>query len=260
MTKSIVNIIFGVLVHQNKAKLTDLIKAPEWKEANDRRNTITMDIALRMSTGLEFDESYNGVTDVTLMLFNRYLHILFSSSAGKYGANKKLLHPIDTHWMYSSGTSNIIGRKIKDYFRTYEEYWKFARENLFDVLGIDQSGVYEVDKSGHWIASSFSYFTSRDWAKFAQLYLNDGVWNGKRILPEGWAKYTSTPTPGSRDRYGSHWWIYKNFESYGMSGFEGQFTIVNPKNNIVIVRNGLTRVSFDFERFFIEILNSIVNL
>jgi len=250
--KSLTNILYGVLVHQKKAKLTDFIRAKEWTDQPERRNNITVDVALRMSTGLEFNESYEGVTDVTLMLFN-------SSSSATYAAKKKLDHPIDTFWKYSSGTSNILGRKARDYFTSNEEYWKFAREHLFNPLGIDESGVIEVDKSGHWIASSFSYFTTRDWGKLGQLYLQDGIWNGKRILPENWVKYTSTATP-ARGNYGSHWWLYPSIEnSFGMSGHEGQFTLVNQKHNIVIVRNGLTRVGYSFQNFFLDIFNSLKN-
>jgi len=251
MTKSVLNILYGVLIQQRKASLTDLIKSPEWTEPNDRRNNITLDVALRMSTGLEFNENYVGITDVSLMLFN-------SSSTGKYASNKRLEFPIDTAWKYSSGTSNILGRKARSYFTSNEEYWKFARDHLFDPLGIDKNGIMQVDTSGHWIASSFSYFTTRDWAKMAQLFLNDGVWNGRRIIPAGWAKYSSTATPRSNGVYGAHWWILRNVDnSYSMTGYEGQFNLVNQNNNIVITRHGLTRVDYDYNKFFNEIINSL---
>lgn len=117
----------------------------------------------------------------------------------------------------------------------------------------------ETDPFGTFIASSFSYATARDWARFGQLYLNDGVWNGKRILPEGWVKYTTTPVEKSYGIYGAHWWLGSVEEkvpeslkpvqqlylplgknSFLASGYGGQYTVVVPELKLVFVRLGFS--------------------
>jgi len=130
---------------------------------------------------------------------------------------------------------------------------------MFCNIEIGASFTMETDPFGTFIASSFSYASARDWALFGQLYLNDGVWEGKRLFPEGWVKYTTTPTKNSFNLYGSHWWLggadklvpsileevqqlYSSFEkgTYLASGYGGQFTVVVPQHNLVFTRLGFT--------------------
>ena len=116
------------------------------------------------------------------------------------------------------------------------------------------SVTLEPDASGGFIGSSFVYATARDWARLGQLYLQDGVWDGARLLPEGWTDYVRTPTPASDGEYGAQFWL--NFdgadgrvrlvpglpeEMYYFAGHEGQYVFIIPDKRMVIVRTGMTR-------------------
>jgi CubicO group peptidase (beta-lactamase class C family) len=119
-----------------------------------------------------------------------------------------------------------------------------------------RSTVVESDEKGTWVGSSFSYATARDWARFGYLYLRDGVWDGERTLPEGWADYTRTPTPTApRGNYGAHFWLNAGVPEKGIepprrgipadafyaSGFEGQVVVIVPSRDLLLVRLGLTQ-------------------
>jgi hypothetical protein len=138
-----------------------------------------------------------------------------------------------------------------------------------------ESAVIEPDASGTFVGSSFMYATARDWAKFGQLYLQDGVWAGQRILPEGWIKYSTTPGPQAPDKqYGAHFWlkIPKEYRSddqaklvpgdaFHAVGHEGQFISIIPSRDLVIVRLGLTRFpsAWQHDRFVNLVLEAVKN-
>lgn len=161
---------------------------------------------------------------------------------------------------YSSGTSNILSRKLRDSFKGDggdEAYWKFPQTYLFGPLGM-KGAVMETDPAGNFVGSSFSYLTARDWAKYGLLYLHDGVWNGKRILPQGWVKYSITPTPRSDGRYGAHWWLPEYKPScFAALGFQHQNVVVFPSKDLVVVRLGLTWTYWDSEEFYKQVIDAI---
>ena len=123
------------------------------------------------------------------------------------------------------------------------DFEAFMRQRLFGPLGMT-SPLPKFDKAGTFIGSSFCYCTPRDFARFGLLYLRDGVWEGKRLLPEGWVDYARTPTwqqAGAEEPYGAHWWLgLAGPGSFSANGFEGQYTVVIPDLDMVIVRNGKT--------------------
>lgn len=183
--------------------------------------------------------------------------MLFASpDAASFAASKPLACAPDECWSYSSGTSNLVARIVR---RAVEEAGEdvpgFPRRELFDPLGVT-SAVIETDASGTWVGSSFSLATARDWARLGQLYLQDGVWKGRRILPEGWVDYSVTPTPKAPDGiYGAHFWLNAGApgdassrpwpdlpsDLYRMSGYQGQSVVVVPSREAVIVRLGLSQ-------------------
>jgi CubicO group peptidase (beta-lactamase class C family) len=145
----------------------------------------------------------------------------------------------DTFWNYSSGTSNIVsalvGRIVGDGGAGMEA---FLRETLFDRIGMS-TATLRFDAAGTWIGSSFVFATARDFARFGYLYLRDGVWEGERVLPEGWAQYARTPTPASSGWYGAHWWLSLDGSGrFHASGYRGQYIIVDPARDLVLVRLG----------------------
>jgi CubicO group peptidase (beta-lactamase class C family) len=205
---------------------------------------------LRMSSGLEFEEVYGPLSDATAMLFERH-------SSAHVAMAKPLAVAPDTVWSYSSGTSNVLAWIVRETVEReggWSAYASFPRRVLFDPIGMS-SAVMEPDPSGTFVASSFMLATARDWARFGLLHLHDGVWQGRRILPEGWAAYVATATAAAPiGEYGAQWWTNagapgnaseRRFPSaptdaYQASGYQGQAVIVIPSREVVIVRMGMT--------------------
>ena len=247
MTKSVTGTLIGTLVGQGKLALDQPAPVPEWSNPDDPRHKITLDQLMRMSSGLEFEESYvNPWGDALIMLFK-------SPDPGQYAASRPLEFTPDQKWSYSSGTTNILARIIRQTVGgSLTDYLNYPRQALFDPIGMT-GAVMEPSPSGDFVGSSFMYATARDWARFGQLHLQDGVWEGQRILPEGWVKYCHTPTPGApQGEYGAQWWLNagaKNDparrwlphvppDAYSAWGFEDQYVTIIPSKNLVIVRLG----------------------
>jgi CubicO group peptidase (beta-lactamase class C family) len=127
--------------------------------------------------------------------------------------------------------------------------------------------LIEADAAGDFVASSFMHATARDWARLGLLYLQDGVWGGERILPEGWVKYSVTPAPASGGRFGAHFWLRLSGHGPGllppgafhMAGYDGQFVTIVPEKKLVVVRLGLSRLprAWDQTAFVAEVIAAI---
>lgn len=250
MTKSVLHALYGIAVRQGKLAINDPAPVPQWHRDGDPRSAITIDMMLRMSSGLAFGEyDYLPPADLTSMLF-------LCSDAAAYAACKPLAHPADTVWAYASGTSNILSWILR---QTYgdDAYYALPYEELFRKIGM-RHAVLEADASGTFVCSSFLLATARDYARFGLLYMHDGIWQGERILPEGWVKYARTATPAApRQQYGAHWWLPSLDEraeaeargvplpedTFHASGFEGQKIVVIPSRKLVVVRLGLAYFS-----------------
>jgi CubicO group peptidase (beta-lactamase class C family) len=170
MTKSVASAIIGRLVDAGELALDDDDLRPEWRD--DARATITLEQLLQMTSGLAFDETYDPDTDATRMLFT-------PGDAAAYAADQPLLHEPGTRWHYSSGTTNLLCDLAHEASGLGPE---MARELVFAPLGMT-SAVLEPDASGNLVCSSYQYATARDWARFGQWFLQDGVWGGERLLP-----------------------------------------------------------------------------
>ena len=238
--KSITQALIGILVRGGKLDINAPADVPEWQGGDDPRREITLDQLLRMSSGLEWAEDYvdAGVSNVIEMLFGDG-----SEDVAAYAANRPLEHQPDAHWLYSSGTSNIVARIAARASGTSgDAFQKFMFNELFSRIGM-RSPLPKFDAAGTFVGSSFCYCTARDFARFGYLYLRDGIWEGLRILPEGWVDYARTPTPQPEDcedlGYGAHWWLgICGPGSFSANGYEGQFTIVIPQKDLVLVRHG----------------------
>jgi CubicO group peptidase (beta-lactamase class C family) len=204
MAKGVLHALVGILVRDGKLDIHAPAGVPEWSEAEDPRRGITLDQLLRMSSGLHFTEDYvdGESSDVIEMLFGSG-----RADTGAFAAELPLAHEPDTVWSYSSGTSNIVSRIAGDVVGRGEEYLEFMRRELLEPLGMT-SAIPKFDHAGNFIGSSFLFCTPRDFARFGFLYLRDGVWNGRRILPQGWVDYARTATPAAdRGEYGAHFWL-----------------------------------------------------
>lgn len=271
MTKSVFNIIVGRMRHEGMiADVYDPVLINEWQaEAGDTRARINYDDLLRMRSGLEFDESYaNPLSDVVQMLF------VEPSTAG-FAVSKPLENTPGSVFSYNSGASNILSAAIRNLSGSRSAYMKRPTELLFRPLGIP-TAVIEPDPEGYFVASSFMHATARDWAKMGQLFLQDGVWNGERLLPEGWAGYSTSPAAEDESGiYGAHWWLDlpggRNEDgstrhgaaplpedAFFSLGHDGQSLSIIPSKDLVVVRLGVTRKRSAFDlRQFISDLSAI---
>lgn len=239
MAKSITHALVGIAVRKGKLSINDPMPVPEWQTDKDPRKSLTWDQLLRMSSGLSWIEEYEPEhpSDVIEMLFSGN-----HSDFAAYAASKPLNSPADTQWYYSSGTTNIIARALQTVLGlTGEDMRDFMFDELFTPIGMT-SAIPKFDPSGVFVGSSFCYCTARDFARFGYLYLRDGIWDNRRILPEGWVDYARTPTPQPETEdlgYGAHFWLNMcGPGSFSANGFEGQYTIMIPDLDMVIVRNG----------------------
>jgi len=255
MTKSVTATMFGILQKQGKMDINKPAPIAEWKD-DDRKN-ITINDLLHMNSGLEWDENYDGISDVTKMLF---LATDMSQSQLKKPAQFKP----NTHWNYSSGTTNLLSGILRNQFKTHQEYLDFWYSALIDKIGMN-SMIVETDMAGNYVGSSYSWATTRDWAKFGLLYLHKGNWNGEQLFDESWARYVATPTNTSNGRYGAHFWLnagghYPDAprDLYSCNGYQGQMVFILPSQDMVIVRTGLKEEpEFDFNGFLKGIVGSL---
>lgn len=268
MTKSAFNVILGRM--QFEGMMPDIhspVLINEWQaEPGDPRATINYDDLLRMRSGLEFDESYaNPLSDVVQMLFNQ-------PAAAGYAVSKPLENTPGSYFSYNSGASNILSAAIRNLSGSRATYLSRPRELLFRPLGMS-SAVIETDPEGYFVASSFMHASARDWAKIGQLFLQDGVWEGERLLPEGWVGYSTSPAAEDpQGLYGAHWWLdlpgSRNedgslrddvpelpADAFFSLGHDGQSLTVIPSRDLVVVRFGVTRKrsAFDLRQFIADL-------
>ena len=145
-----------------------------------------------------------------------------TGDAAGFAARKPLAAPAGQRWSYSSGTTNIICRALRGAVGGTEvDYQLFPRRALFEPLGMT-SAIIEPDAAGTFVGSSLMFATARDWARFGLLFLQDGTWEGRRILPEGWVAFSVTPAPAAPGGvYGAHFWLRLGGATYARSGEHG---------------------------------------
>lgn len=237
MAKSITHAAVGILVGEGRLHLDAAAPIAEWR--GTPKEAITLQHLLNMRPGLLFVEDY--VDDAV----SHCLEMLYG--AGKddmagYAASLPLVHEPGSVWNYSSGTSNIVARIVGEAVGGGEPGMSaFLRERLFEPTGM-HSALPKFDPTGTFVGSSYVYATASDFARFGDLYRCDGVAaDGTRVLPAGWRDHARTLTAHDPDGfdYGAHWWLWPDFPgSLGCHGYEGQFTVVLPDRELVVVHLG----------------------
>lgn len=236
MAKSITHAAMGIAV--SDGLLDVAVPAPIASWLGTAKEHITIDQLLEMRPGLEFVEDY--VDDA----ISHCLEMLYG--AGKddmaaYAAGLPLLHVPGAVWNYSSGTTNIVARIVGDAVGGEVGMQRLLHDRLFGPTGMT-SAQPKFDPAGTFVGSSYVYATARDFAKFGQLYLDDGVVDGHRVLPAGWrdhARAAISVDDESGFGYGRQWWLWSQFEgSLACHGYEGQYTIVAPDRDLVVVHLG----------------------
>ncbi|MCA0275348.1 MAG: beta-lactamase family protein [Proteobacteria bacterium] len=249
MTKTVTAAIIGTLVGDGRMAVDKTGLRDAWK--GDGRAAISLADLMAMSSGLEFNEDYGDVTDVTRMLY------LEPDMAG-FAGGKPLTGEVGKVFSYSSGTTVLLSRLWQDAVADPAKALAWPRERLFGPLGMS-SAILEADARGTFAGSSYMYATAHDWARFGQFLLQDGVWNGTRILPEGYVQWMREKAPAAPiGEYGrGQLWLQgpeggtpagqnpdTGFnlpaDTFWMQGHDGQTVAIAPSANLVVVRLGLT--------------------
>ncbi|MBO4634898.1 MAG: serine hydrolase [Bacteroidales bacterium] len=232
MAKSFVNALVGIMVKDGLVDIYAPIAIPEWQA--DGRKAITLNDMMQMQSGLQWNENYGTRSDVNLMLHRE-------TDMGYYALSKPLEFEPGTHWYYSSGSTNVVVRYLRGLFPSQEAFLAYIRERLFGPLGI-WNARFEPDMSGTPVGSSYLYVTARDFARFGELFLEDGCVDGEQILPEGWVEYTSTPASDSNGRYGAFFWLNRSLtfpdapqDMFSCNGHDGQQIFIIPSRDLVVV-------------------------
>ena len=240
MAKSITHALVGFMVRDGLVDVDAPAGVAEW--ADDERSAITLRHLLEMRSGLSWLEDYvdGEKSHVIDMLFG-----LGKSDHAGYAVARPLEHLPGTHWVYSSGTTNIICRILGDVLGGADASERcsrmndFIRRRLFEPLGMT-SATAKFDDVGNFVGSSYVYATAADFARFGGLYANDS----RNLLPNGWVESAQTTVAVDAETgngYGHHWWIWPQLPgSLVATGYEGQYTIVLPERDLVVVRLGKT--------------------
>jgi CubicO group peptidase (beta-lactamase class C family) len=262
MTKTVMAGVIGLLIKDGELSLD---QAGFWS-GNDGREKIRLKDLLAMSSGLQWNEAYGAVSDVTSMLY------LQPDMAG-FARSQPLAHPPGEEWLYSSGTAVILSRiaqdaqargagKVKDFATSIHaadepyDLASFINLRLFAPIGIT-SATIEPDEHGSLVGSSYMYATARDWARYGLFLLQDGTWQGKELLPPGYVAMMATPVAASHGQYGmGQTWLWGSEpvtpgvnpdtafdippDTFWMSGHDGQSVCIIKSRQLVIVRLGLT--------------------
>jgi len=248
MGKSVTATLMGALIQQGAYELWQPAPIPQWQEGNDLRSEIRIADLLHMSSGLrikapedpDYDPSgtyadhfylYTGTVDSFHYAATRPLQWL-PGKVGRYRNTDPVL------------TNYLIRLAVE---KRGEEYLSFPRRALFDKLGI-RTMIVETDPFGNFLMQGYEFASARDWVRLGNLYLQDGVWNRERILPEGFVKFVSTLAPAwvadHNPVYGGFFWINGDGSypvprsAYFMSGAGGQKTMIIPSHDLVVVRLG----------------------
>jgi len=248
LSKSLTNALIGILVREGKLRVDEPAPLPAWQGTSDAHRAITVDQLLRMTSGLPFDDNDDVINHLTRMMF------LERDMAG-YAARVPLEHTPGTDWAYSNTGYMVLSSLVRDAVGTSAaDVERFVRRELFEPLGM-RTATLDCDATGTPIGASNSYASARDWARFGQLYLDDGVIAGRRVLPEGWVAYSASQTLATG--YGAGFWnnlVDKGSvpvwdAPWGMPslpkdmfyarGALGQYIVIVPSERLVVVRMGL---------------------
>jgi CubicO group peptidase (beta-lactamase class C family) len=252
MTKTVVAGLVGLMVKDGRLSLDQSAGWPATQ--GDGREQIRLADLLAMSSGLSFNEGYGVVSDVTRMLY-------LEPDMAAFARAQPLAHPVGSFWSYSSGTANIVSRIVQDAAGRLAA--AYPKEKLFTPLRMS-SATMETDAYGTLVGSSYMYATARDWARYGQFLLQDGVWQGQEMLPRGYVAMMAEPVAASRGEYGHGFvWLWGSdaltpgqnpdaafgipADTFWMAGHDGQSIAVIRSRNLVVVRLGLTPASTHYQ-------------
>ncbi len=243
MGKSITGTLIGRLLNDGAFKLEDPAPVPEWhKTPGDVRAKIRIMDLMRMSSGLRFSR---GSPEDLPGYHDHDLGYSGAIDAFEFSLSRPLQFEPNTFGRYRNVDPLTLGYIIRETVRKRgEEYLTYPRRALFDKLGM-RAQVLETDPYGNFLLTGYDYGTARNWARLGMLYLQDGVWMGERLLPEGFVRFVSTPAPAWKQPvYGGMVWVNADSSwtlprsAFAFRGAGEQDVFVVPSHDLVIVRMG----------------------
>ena len=241
LTKSVINAMIGILTQQGLVTPSMPAPIPEWHGADDPRREIEVEHLMRMTSGLDLDETNSG--------FDPASRMFLQDDTAAYAASAKMIAPLGARWHYSSPTTQILARIVRDAVGGPEQTLAFAWRELFNPLGM-RNVTLEFDGAGTLQGSTWMLASARDWARFGLLYLNDGVVGGKRILHADWVDFCAAATLDTD--YAAGFWTNRSEhpdakgrvqlgiprDAFFASGDLGQRVVIMPSQHLVVVRLG----------------------
>jgi CubicO group peptidase (beta-lactamase class C family) len=228
----------------------------EWRRPGDPRGRITAEHLLHMSSGLYGEGGGSPQSDI---------YFQGDTVEGRAVTNHLDSLP-GTRFLYNPPDTMLLMRAVRQAVHDDGKFLAYPFEELFWKIGMTRT-ITSSDWNGDFLMSGQTYSTARDFARFGLFYLADGVWNGERILPEGWAKYVATPSPvqpaGDGPRYGAQFWLYGGqaglpADAYSPNGGQGQYAMIVPSRDVVIVRRGIDEASgFKIAQFSADVLQAL---
>jgi CubicO group peptidase (beta-lactamase class C family) len=248
MGKSVTATLFGILVKDGVYDLDQPAPIPEWQTPGDPRAKIRVADILHMSSGLRIKAPQDPDYDPAGAYPDHVYLYTGGVDSFHYAATRPLQWPPNAVGRYHNTDPVLISYLIRlGVEKSGDEYFSFPQRRLFDKLGI-RTMVIETDPFGNFLGQGYEVGSGRDWARLGNLFLQGGVWNGERILPEGYTKFVSTLAPAwaadNRPIYGAFFWLNGDGrypvprDAYYMSGAGGQTTLIIPSHDLVVVRLG----------------------
>lgn len=248
MGKSLSGTLLAILIRQGVYTLDQPAPIPEWQQPGDPRQRIRIRDILNMSSGLRIVAPQDPDYDPAGPYPDHLYYYTGTTNAFRWAATRPQQWPPATVGRYRNTDPVLVNYLVRlAVERRGESYHEFPTRALFDKIGA-RHFVLETDPYGNFLTHGYELGTARDWARIAQLYLQDGVWNGERILPEGWADFVSTVAPAweadGRRVYGGLFWINGEgafpapTSAYYMSGVGGQTVLLVPTHELAVVRLG----------------------
>ncbi|WP_417316757.1 serine hydrolase domain-containing protein [Emcibacter sp.] len=265
VAKSISATVIGIAVEKGLLDIKAPANIPEWSAPGDPRQKITLENLLHMASGLDSNKAGN-----------RTSYVYFGGGLVTDNATEKMLETAPgKRWKYANNDTLLAVRSLKATLGETEAMLRFPTEQLFRKIGMGHT-VAETDWQGNFVLSSQVWSTARDLARLGILYLNDGVWQGEKLLPDWWREFVSTPAPSQPPLvngeghplpgYGAQFWLFDSRfpglpdDVFAMAGNRGQYVMIIPSRNLVIVRRGYDSpdgVRFNIAAFTADILAAL---
>lgn len=254
--KSLTATVVGRAVQLGHVKVNEPAKIPEWQSPGDPRKKITLAQLLQMGSGLWTDGPGNRTDEVYV--------------GGALVTQTAAVMPMEaapgSRFRYANNDTLLAARSVRAALGDGQAAIDFPFTELLWKIGMNHT-TPETDWQGNYVLSSQVWTTARDLARLGLLYLNDGVWNGERLLPFGWSRFVATPAPAqpaTGTGYGASFWLYGEAQglpagTYAMNGNRGQYVFIVPSRNVVIVRRGFDPAGkrFDEAAFAREVLAAL---